>query len=847
MTGAFLEVYSGTEVIGDNLLWTCNNCAVVPKPIISDKGGMVLRFRTWPSGYPKGDGFRAVYWNMNDTAGHQVYDYNHGNGTVLEMPPGYTLQGTENNMTSAWVLGLDSSVSTVRFHPRLKSNVTTDIAQMDSLSRDGRQQGLVADYQSFAGKSSLTCGMVLGNSTYVLVDPSSNGMSQKATQKAGAYMESVAAGKQVYNTYGIWDNSQPDSALSEFQPAPTCKYLINTGSEQSILIYITRLEGLVKGLVNSRLRIWGGKWGNDALIYDSDIAFAYPQKKWGGYMAPCGKATILLEVNKTLSNSVDHGLEFSYMASESDGDSGADCHAYYLSLLPEKVFVDPYLAYYYTFASCGIMCCLFFGGLYLRKLSKKYYPENGCNPFKRIKIYKIVTPRHLSYTPKWDTFRNRFLPSGECNICMDKCAVFRLSPCNHKLCVEDMCNYLSAALGDISLFPIKCPMHYEGCTTTIDAKIAKRVLNQLEFDKFNEFMDRSLYGEGMRCIFCNNYVNFPEEGGFSMVECPYCVQTFCIRCKKPRHFGAKCPLDGIDDSLDSWKQMSGAQKCPACSKLIEKTDKESCNHMVHKITDGIPCVKDRTDFCYCCGAEVLDGYPHDEVKNPGVNHFPDGVYQKCRHQQGEERDAERERLKKLRRTKNGGGATNAPPVKRERSFMLGGVEEEAVVHDEEGWEMIPAHLLGNGDSSPGGSPKSLGDRFDQQWDDEMSKAQATAELENPQTPPGSAGATETKTGTGSTGSVSPTTPVRGTPVQRRVPTVSPAQQRRQMANSRLPPNNSSHSRSQDALNSGHSSPVGGVNRPKPGGGRGGARGTPSPNAGRASSRVSPASGAGRPR
>ena len=85
--------------------------------------------------------------------------------------------------------------------------------------------------------------------------------------------------------------------------------------------------------------------------------------------------------------------------------------------------------------------------------------------------------------------------------------------------------------------------------------------------------------------------------------------------------------------------MSGAQKCPACSKLIEKNDKESCNHMVHKVTDGIPCVKDRTDFCYCCGEEVLDGYPHDEVKHPGVNHFPDGVYQKCRHQQQEERDA----------------------------------------------------------------------------------------------------------------------------------------------------------------------------------------------------------------
>ena len=193
-------------------------------------------------------------------------------------------------------------------------------------------------------------------------------------------------------------------------------------------------------------------------------------------------------------------------------------------------------------------------------------------------------------------------------------------------------------------------------------------------------------------------------------------------------YDTRCPLDGIDDTLDAWSKMSGAQKCPACSKLIEKNDKESCNHMVHKITDGIPCVKDRTDFCYCCGMEVLDGYPHDEVLHPGVNHFPDGVYQKCRHQQQEERDAERERLKKLRRMKSGGGAANAPSgtTKRQLSFgmTMQGVQEN-VDHDEEGWEMIPQHLLedGSGSGSPGSpkSPKTFGDRFDQQWDSEMEK------------------------------------------------------------------------------------------------------------------------------
>ncbi len=45
-------------------------------------------------------------------------------------------------------------------------------------------------------------------------------------------------------------------------------------------------------------------------------------------------------------------------------------------------------------------------------------------------------------------------------------------------------------------------------------------------------------------------------------------------------------------------------------------------------------------------------YPHNEVRqNKGVNHFPDGVFQRCRTIINQEKDAERERLKKARRMK----------------------------------------------------------------------------------------------------------------------------------------------------------------------------------------------------
>jgi hypothetical protein len=47
--------------------------------------------------------------------------------------------------------------------------------------------------------------------------------------------------------------------------------------------------------------------------------------------------------------------------------------------------------------------------------------------------------------------------------------------------------------------------------------------------------------------------------------------------------------------------------------------------------------------------EVTPDYPHDEVSNIGVNHFPDGVFQRCRTIINREKAAERERLRKSKR------------------------------------------------------------------------------------------------------------------------------------------------------------------------------------------------------
>jgi len=720
LRGGFLEVYSNNHAIARNLLWKCYNCTIVPRVIVSDSGNMLIRYWTGDTAQSAmGRGFKAVYWSINRTTEHEFTVGKKSQGLVMEAPPGIKIISDNQNDTLGWHLGLGDSLNgitagipnTVVFSPRIISTKEVSEAETQWKIRDGRQVGKVADYQPSESATTYTCGMFIGNQTAVLQDEL---FGLRATQWAGAYMVSKPAGVTIHNSRSNFNTGVGNSADAQYLPANVCKYILNSGSVQSIRITGTHTRA------DSRLRIWGGKWGNDALIYDSNQPRA-DQVLGSGIVAPCGQSLILLELNETVSQTINHGLVLTYYADQ-EPVLGYACAEYYFSLLPVVEVPNPWIPYYIAMGVCLGMCCSFFTFMYLRKLYSKYYPENGCNPFKRIKIYKVVTPRHLTFSPKWDAFRNKFLGKGECAICQDQCKVFNLKPCNHKMCPEDMAGYLGAALGDISLFPVKCPLHYEGCTSTIDARIAKRVLDKIQFGKFNEFSDRSKYGEGMRCIFCNNYVNFPEEGKFSMVECPYCVQTFCIRCKKPWHFGSKCPLDGIDDSLDRWAGESGAAKCPACSKLIEKSDVETCNHMIHKITDGIPCIKDRTDFCYCCGEEVMGEYPHDEVKRPGVNHFPDGVYQKCRFIQQKERDSERDRLKRLRRMKKGG------PNDGKREIGFSGLEMQAngqVATDDEGWEKIPEFLLTEGREARGADAR-LGDAFDQQWDTEMAAAKDTA-------------------------------------------------------------------------------------------------------------------------
>jgi hypothetical protein len=80
-----------------------------------------------------------------------------------------------------------------------------------------------------------------------------------------------------------------------------------------------------------------------------------------------------------------------------------------------------------------------------------------------------------------------------------------------------------------------------------------------------------------------------------------------------------------------------------------------------------------------CGEGVTADYPHDETRNPGVNHFPDGVFQKCRIITIKERDAERERLRKMKRMK----VKNSMKAKQRRSSRTNFTTPAAI---DNGWD-----------------------------------------------------------------------------------------------------------------------------------------------------------------
>ena len=582
MVGGSLTVYDGSSTDTAPILLNCNGCVLPGLVLIARSGFILLRFTS--SASPSGTGFMGVYWtwilsNYSGSTG----------GQVLEIPPGLIMDKTVDTNTSlSWVLRASTTIpTTIAFSTTLLSTISDDITKQ---TLDGRPSA-VANFASTQEISS-SCGILLGPSEAYL--NYGQWFQLSMTQVSNGYLRSSVQKKVIMNLVERDPSLEQISIDIPFVPARVCKYRVQSGSTMSLQINVMAFNGTQDG----HLLILGGLSGVNQVLLSTNASDVTDQQ----IIAPCGVSTIVLASKSAINPS--YSLTFSYGLNPLD--DGSVCGLYVDGLNPSPHSPVPWLVITISISIGGsvvvviILLLYFYRGKedsFITQLSRKLN-------FRIVKVsqFKQIVA-HPRYTPAVDNLKNQFLPTGFCCICNTERKTLKLG-CDHSLCLECVHGNLEAALNDIGMFPVRCPMHFDGCESLLDARVAKRVLKEAQYKRFLDFQDRAMYGEGMRCIFCDHYVNLPIDTTISIVTCPHCLQRFCIRCKQAYSVYHKCPLAHVDDSLEQWKMQSGAQKCPACLKLIEKDGDETCNHMVHKITDAIPCIRERTDFCYICGAEV---------------------------------------------------------------------------------------------------------------------------------------------------------------------------------------------------------------------------------------------------
>lgn len=108
--------------------------------------------------------------------------------------------------------------------------------------------------------------------------------------------------------------------------------------------------------------------------------------------------------------------------------------------------------------------------------------------------------------------------------------VYRLQNCGHRFCFECLGQYVNSALGDISMFPIKCPH----CLVEVTVDDLESLVDEASWPKLitmsvNQFVNKN--AESL--TFCYTpgcqQINFLNLKTFC---CDECGITYCINCKQ---------------------------------------------------------------------------------------------------------------------------------------------------------------------------------------------------------------------------------------------------------------------------------------------------------------------------
>ena len=139
LIGGQIAVYDGIDGKGI-LLWKCNECTIIPRPIISISSTIFVDFST-DKNSPKGQGFQIIYWQILSSS--LTWQDSTG-GYILETPLSVNFNTTNNNSFS-WYLPASNIQSNLIFQPRYSY---TDISSvLTDLVVDGRRAG--TDFESY--------------------------------------------------------------------------------------------------------------------------------------------------------------------------------------------------------------------------------------------------------------------------------------------------------------------------------------------------------------------------------------------------------------------------------------------------------------------------------------------------------------------------------------------------------------------------------------------------------------------------------------------------------------------------------------------------------------------------
>lgn len=310
LQGAELSVYAGSNARGE-LIWSCSGCSNLPPPLVIRSSSLFLQYTS--SSGATGYGFNAIYWTA-DASILPATD----NRVVLQIPNTVEITSALDNSSNAYHFSASSSWSKISFYPVFSSSQLP--AGLTAAAYDGRPSQSI--YESVQGSDN-TCGLVRGAAKPRLI---ASGLVFVPTQDASVFIKSSIDVKPVYYLNGTTADV-PDSGM--LKPMKVCKYVLDSGSQQAIVINVQML----KVALNGRLRIFGGVYGNDSVIFDSNNLADRSLMLQRNITVPCGRSVILIENNSTNTSTgaIDYGMSFDFVLSEND--DGRICQSYSKKLL----------------------------------------------------------------------------------------------------------------------------------------------------------------------------------------------------------------------------------------------------------------------------------------------------------------------------------------------------------------------------------------------------------------------------------------------------------------------------------------------------------------------------------